>query len=326
MRKLATIFASLVMLSLVIGTIGCAGETATTPTPSPSPSPIESPNIWIDAHAHLNPYLCSDSLCGIDLLVKSMNAAGVKRIVLFAKPGVSDSADVLEAYQKYPDFVIPCRGSDGLDLNDPTTLNLIRKDLDTGLFKAIGEIVTRHGFYGINIPADHPVMIELFKLGHEYGIPVIIHMGTRPLDEDQTDIPAEWLAEFERALEQCPSTTFIWAHSGPSRPDVLKGMLDKYPNLYADISALNPVFWEMQGREVPSELLINRTEWIDLLGEYSDRFLFGTDVHFIEGYGDISSLLSYVRDDVFPMLPSDAVEAIAHGNGERLFGISNPIK
>lgn len=276
---------------------------------------------WIDAHTHLNPDLCHGGLCGIDLLVSSMSAAGIHRIVLFPLRDVSDSGDVLDAYHKYPHYIIPFRGPDGLDLEGPSSLDLIRADLDTGLFWGLGEIVTRHGFYGIDIPATHTVMLDLWDLAAEYDIPVTFHTGTRPWGEDQTDIPAEWLAEFEEALNQSPSTTFIWAHCGPSRPDVLRGMLDRHPNLYADISALNPVFHEMKGREPPPELLIDGPEWTQLLEEYSDRFLFGTDVHVLEHYVNPSALLAYVRDEVFSRLSDEAVDAISHENAEGLLGI-----
>ncbi len=280
------------------------------------------PLSWIDVHTHIDPEVCCGDVCGADLLVAGMKAAGVSKFVLFPLAGSSDSDDVLAAYYKYPDHIIPFRGPDGLALGDPSSLDLIREDLDTGLFWGLGEILTRHGFYRIEIPATHTVMLDLWDLAAEYDIPVNVHMGTRPSGEDQTDIPAEWLAELEEALDQSPSTTFIWAHSGPSRPDVLRGMLERHPNLYADLSALCLVFHEMKGREPWPELLIDGPEWIQLLEDHSDRFLFGTDVYFLEAYVNPAAIMAYVRDEVFSQLSDEAVDAISHENAERLIGIS----
>jgi predicted TIM-barrel fold metal-dependent hydrolase len=278
------------------------------------------PSRWIDAHCHLASDACHDGLCGADLIVKSMDEAGVAVAVLFSlDQGLS--SEVIDAALRYPDRIVPLRGRDGLDIEDPASLELYRRDLETGLFHGVGEIRTRHGWYGADDPPNHPVLLSLWALAGEFGVPALVHMGTRPPGEDQAALPAEWLADWERALEQTPSTTFIWAHSGPSRPEVLRGLLERHPNLYADLSALNPVFFEVRGRAVPPELMIDGPDWIQLLEDHSDRFLFGTDNYTAEAYTGTADLVAYVRDEVFSQLSAEAIEAIAHGNAERVYNI-----
>ena len=275
---------------------------------------------WIDAHCHLASDACHDGLCGADLIVKSMDEAGVDLVVLFSlDEGLS--SDVIDAWSRYPDRIVPLRGRDGLDIEDPSSLELFRRDLETGLFHGVGEIRTRHGWYGGDDPPDDPVLLSLWALAGEFGVPALVHMGTRPPGEDQAALPAEWLADWERALEETPSTTFIWAHSGPSRPEVLRGLLERHPNLYADLSALNPVFFEVRERAVPPELMIDGPDWIQLLEDHSDRFLFGTDNYTAEAYTGTADLVAYVRDEVFSQLSTEAIEAIAHGNAERVYNI-----
>lgn len=138
-----------------------------------------------------------------------MDEVGIGKVVLFPLRDQSDSQAVLEAYRKYPDRVIPFRGSDGLNLDDPASLNSVHTGLETGLFRGLGEIVTGHGWYGMDIPADHPLILSLWDLGAEYDIPITVHMGTAPPGQDQTAIPLEWLQELEQALEHNRSTTFI---------------------------------------------------------------------------------------------------------------------
>jgi predicted TIM-barrel fold metal-dependent hydrolase len=298
-------------------------EASLTPESGPTGTVAQTsavPSRWIDAHCHLAPDACAGGLCGADLIVKSMDEAGVDMVVLFSlDDGLS--ADVIEAAQRYPGRIVPIRARDGLDLEDPSCLDLYRRDLETGLFHGVGEIRTRHGWYGSDDPPNHPVLMGLSALAGEFDVPALVHMGTRPAGEDQAALPAEWVADWERTLEQSPSTTFIWAHSGPSRPEVLRGLLERHPNLYADLSALNPVFFEVRGRAVPPELMIDGLEWIRLLEDQSERFLFGTDNYTAEAYLGTADLVAYVRDEVFPQLSPEAVEAIAHGNAERLYGI-----
>ncbi len=286
--------------------------TSPTPTLTPTQIPKSVQSYSIDAHTHINPGFSAGGLSGIDLLMSSMDKAGIQKAVLFRHPE-SKTADVLEAYRKYPDRILPCRGDDGLNVNDPTTLNPIRADLDTGIFRGLGEIYVRHSGANINIPADHPVMLELFKLAADHRIPVTVHL----------DSPEKGLTQFERALNQCPSTTFIWAHCGPSKPDVLKGMLDRHPNLFADLSTLNPVRQNLAGKPaLPPVFQIGSPEWILLMRAYPDRFLFGTDPWFIEAYVGLPDIAFWFKDNVFSQLSIETAEAIDHGNAERLFGIA----
>jgi predicted TIM-barrel fold metal-dependent hydrolase len=302
-----------------------AGITTSTSVPGPAAASdsaatsSSASSYWIDAHAHLDPGTSADGLSGVDLLVSRMDEAGIDKVVLWnLRGGISVSTDVAEAYGRYPDRIIPFRGDDGLDVNDPASLDLIAADLDTGIFRGLGEIVTRHGNSKTYIPVDHPVMLGLFELAAQHGIPVSVHMDTTNPSRGESADEAQWLARFERALDQCSSTTFIWAHCGigPS-PDVVRRMLDRHPNLYCDLSARNPVWAHM--RQVSPELLsIDRPEWIDLLNAYPSRFLFGTDA-----YGDITyvgypDIVAWFEEHIVPQLSREAAEAITRGNAERL--------
>lgn len=323
---------SLALVLLTVASIvgGCAGQAATpqattssggaaAPGPASSMAPAQEASLWIDAHAHLNPVTSVDGLGGVDLLVSRMDEAGIGKVVLWnLRGGFSTSADVAEAYRRYPDRIIPFRGDDGLDVDDPGSLDLIAADLDTGIFRGLGEIVTRHGSTGARIPVDHPVMLGLFALAAEHGLPVFVHLDTTNLEEDELPDGQEWLAGFEHALDECSSTNIVWTHCGiaPS-PAVVRGMLDRHSNLYCDLSSRNPVWATM--REVSPELFsIDRPEWITLLDDYPERFLFGTDA-----YGDITyvgypDIVAWFKQRIAPQLSKEAVEAISHGNAERL--------
>jgi hypothetical protein len=269
------------------------------------------PSYLIDAHCHLVPSICNDGLCGIEQVISNMDKAGVAKTVLFSlRSSKSFSADVLEAYHKYPERIIPSRGDDNLNVSNPATLNLVRSDLDTSIFRGIGEISTRHGADNLlNIPPDNPFMLELWKLGAKYRIPVNVHC----------DNPQNWLPELERALEQCPDTTFIWAHTGPSNPIILKGMFDRHPNLNADLSSLNPIWGDIRGFPMHQ---LEKPEWISMLEAYPERFLFGTDAWTKELHRSYPAIVAWFRVNVFSKLSVKTTEYIAHGNAEKLYGIT----
>ena len=72
---------------------------------------------------------------------------------------------------------------------------------------------------------------------------------------------------------------------------------------------------------MPPGMPIDGPEWIQLLEDHSERFMFGTDAYWPEGCVGLPRLLTYVRDEVFSQLSDEAVESIAHINAERLYGI-----
>jgi predicted TIM-barrel fold metal-dependent hydrolase len=120
------------------------------------------------------------------------------------------------------------------------------------------------------------------------NIPVNIHVADhpscwQPLDSHQErtpdfqvfnlyqkDVPsyAELLDRRDRMLAKHPQTTFIAAHLGNQGNDLgaLARVLDRYPNLYVDISARD---YEL-GRQPRFAL--------KFLAQYQDRVLFGTDM------------------------------------------------
>jgi predicted TIM-barrel fold metal-dependent hydrolase len=87
-----------------------------------------------------------------------------------------------------------------------------------------------------------------------------------------------YLPEVETAVSTHPKTRFVWCHAGISRrieiPTLtvaLEGTLKKYPNLWVDVS------WVVY----ENDLLRNGTPdpaWVNLIEEFPDRFLIGTDI------------------------------------------------
>lgn len=140
------------------------------------------------------------------------------------------------------------------------------------------------------IPVDDPRLDPLWAKAGELGVPVLIHVTDRdsfftPVDRfnehfEELQGFSEWvfygpgfpskmtvLGQFENIVKKHPGTIFIGAHMAMKAEDLsyVGSLLDKYPNLYVEISAQVP--------ELGREPYTSRRFFI----KYQDRILFGTD-------------------------------------------------
>ncbi|NLZ69761.1 MAG: amidohydrolase family protein [Clostridiaceae bacterium] len=135
--------------------------------------------------------------------------------------------------------------------------------------------------------------LDMYRYCGEAGLPVIVHLDYRLYCQDsQNAYHQDWwyggaIENFENATAACPETNFLghapgfWAHisgddkyltesypSGKVQPGgKLIAMLDKYPNLYCDISAGSGCNALRRDPEFARGFLI----------EYQDRICYGRD-------------------------------------------------
>lgn len=140
---------------------------------------------------------------------------------------------------------------------------------------------------------DDPRALELFRRAGKLNCPVVLHLDVPFLPDAQGNpiYQPYWYGggadPLERALQSCPETIFIghapgfWRYisgdeatemavypKGPIQPGGrLLTLLDRYPNLWADLSA-GSGFTALQ-RDLPFAR--------DFLVRYADRLLFGRD-------------------------------------------------
>lgn len=140
---------------------------------------------------------------------------------------------------------------------------------------------------------DDPRALELFRCAGRLGCPVVLHLDVPFLpDAEGTPIYQQfWYGggaePLERTLQACPETIFIghapgfWRYlsgdeatessvypSGPLYPGGrLLELFDRYPNLWADLSAGSGLNALQRDRTFAKELLVR----------YGDRLLFGRD-------------------------------------------------
>jgi predicted TIM-barrel fold metal-dependent hydrolase len=174
----------------------------------------------------------------------------------------------------------------GFNPADMYAADHIRRVLLTfpGVFSGIGEFTIHKEFVSSKIAGDvasltDPALDRILDFAAEVGLVVLMHNDVdRPFAKDGA--PPVFLEQLKALFDRHPRNTIIWAHTGLGRViqpvenhiGMLEGLLNDpdFRNLYFDIS------WdEVAKYALSSPETIRRTA--DLLNEYPDRFLFGTD-------------------------------------------------
>ena len=314
----------------------------------------------IDAHNHLP--MTHPRLQGVDLgqLVREMDLVNVAAIVNLS----GGTGDELKQNLASLDFAHPGRFAtfcnvDWAGLGGPgwteRAVAQLQADVQAGarglkIFKDLG-LRVRDDKDELVRP-DDPRLADLWDQAGELGVPVLIHTADpvaffRPLDRfnerwDELHEHPHWhfygpefpsfqelIESLYRLIEAHPGTTFITAHVGcyPENLGFGSQMLDRYPNLYTDISARIAEL----GRAP-----YTAREWFH---KYADRILFGTDVtprpdwyrtyfRFLE---TADEYFSYEPGEGNPgqgrwriygvYLPDDVLQKVYHDNAARLLGL-----
>jgi predicted TIM-barrel fold metal-dependent hydrolase len=273
---------------------------------------------FVDAHTHLR----WDAGVAIDDLVALYDAAGVQGVLLFGQPW----SIATDARDRYPRRVSPFLAEGYADAVHPDSSYVHADGLELllggGFVRGLGEIICRHSPYQLgasggyasapanNVPADHPALIQAYRVAGRFGATVNVHQ--------------EWFFadELERAVRAAPDTTFVWAHAGHGPADVVRRVLQRNPNVLADLSARTP--WIGPGTVLLRPDGTLAAEWSTVLHEFPDRFLVGLDLfvpdHYRPAY--VNQLVGYYRG-LLGQLNSDAAQLIGHANAERLAGFSS---
>jgi predicted TIM-barrel fold metal-dependent hydrolase len=248
----------------------------------------------IDMHSHN--YVSAKDL---DELVKLMDKMNIQKTIILSMQTGKEFDSVVEKYSRYPGrFEIWCGfdytgyGSPGWQQHAVAELERCYKKGARGVGelgdKGEGELYSKP-VPGRGMHIDDPQMKPLLEKCGALHMPISIHVAedewmyeTPGQNNDGLMNAATWhvninvpgkldhdelIKSLENAVRDNPKTTFIACHLLNSCADlqVLGNLLDKYPNLYADIAAR---FAEIA--PVPRYAAA-------FITKYQDRLLYGTD-------------------------------------------------
>lgn len=247
------------------------------------------------------------------------------------------SARALERHAQYPGRIVPTTiHGDGKRWHgkDLSLLAELAADVRSGRYFAMGEFEARHYVSGTNdrdvhLPVDSESFAAVFALSEETGLPFLLHHEA----EDAL------LPELERMLQKHPRALVIWCHVGRNRnprtwkafppPEGVRAFILKYPNLYFDLNQAKPGGTHPGTGQVDSNLYdvtqdmagqktgTLRKAWRELLEEFPERFLVGTDTN-TGRWDQYDRVIQTLRTLVLSRLKPEAAARIAYKNAWRL--------
>ena len=250
----------------------------------------------IDMHSHN--YAETDQ--EIAAWVRTMDELGITKTIVLSGDHGKEFDAVLARYKKFPGrFSVWC-GFDYAGCDQPGYGPAAVVELER-CFKAgaegVGEIIDKGQGLFPTVPLAQPMhfddsrMDPLLEQCGRLGLPINIHVAEpkwmfEPMDkhndglmnaykwrrDNQTNglSHAELIVTLERAVKKHPRTVFVACHYANSCYDLtqLGELFDKYPNLYADISARY-----VETAAIPRHVA-------KFYQRYQDRLVYGTDMGF----------------------------------------------
>ncbi|HEY4580026.1 MAG TPA: amidohydrolase family protein [Candidatus Acidoferrales bacterium] len=318
------------------------GQSAAQTAPVPALTP------YIDTHVHFD----GDAQGVVQAALQALSRQNAVKFFFMSPPDTFDTPNRLES-----DFLLPLvrQHPDKLAiLAGGGTLNaMIQQSVKTGdagpevqrRFRERAEEIIRMGAVGFGemtsehflggtpyqyAPNDHPLFLLLADISAQHGAPIVIHLEAAP--EDMPTPPQlrapnpprvrANLAAFERLLAHNRNARIIWAHLGSDSlghrtPELTRRLLRAHPNLLIEIKTdpLDPRSnypLDANGRLKP--------DWRQLLVEFPDRFLIGSDQHYPEPKTAAQRWQTVIH--LFNQLPADVRQKIGTENAARVYPLS----
>ncbi len=278
---------------------------------------------YIDVHTHIGTTWNGNEELTADGLLHWMDEHDVEMSVLLPLTSPESSSfllltePALAAAKAHPDrFVAFC------SIDPRTSLRGGRK----GFLDVIGRYVElgARGFgeHKVGLDFDDPLMMQIYDVCQELQIPLLFHMDNQR-GKDQPGLP-----RLEHALATFPKLNFLghgpgwWASisGGLTQAELMSypkdkvrpggaidTLMEKYPNLYGDLSAGSGANSISRDRDFGREFMIRR----------QDRLLFGTD--YLQPGQAVPQFELFDSLD----LPANVATKIFRGNAERILKLNS---
>ena len=273
----------------------------------------------IDVHDH--PYMPANEI------IRLMNKAGISHMVLM----VFGPQDYItgKIFEQYPNRIIPFVGTEvGPNGYDPAWLSYVDEQLDSRIFKGVGEVQLRYYANTAKgepdfIPADSQPIKDLADVVSKHDAVLLIHMNP----------DGNAITSLDDLLTYNEKLKLIWAHLGTVTPShsgqrgyALKRfeeMMKKHENLYSDLSCLDPFQVDFPMLTIADTQLKLLPEFKVVIEEYNDRIMFGLDCASADRWNEkrfIDSTKWY--DDAMAQLSDSKMgENIMWRNAEKLLKV-----
>lgn len=244
------------------------------------------------------------------------------------------------------DRVIPGslkRNDQRVDLTD-SYVEQILNAINVDNVKFLGELMFTHAdkhdgevnpTFERHVNASSPNVIRLLDEIAKNPIPVMFHWEVYHWDRDWPNISS--------MLERYPTIKFIWPHCGFGTVDQIDYVMSRYPNVYPTLSKRELIrtktLWishtgdDIGGYNIVHEPFLNKvdgaliditgtikSEWIELLTKYQDRFMFATDAHKRLRWESYTKIVAIWRD-ILGQLDYDLALKLGYTNAARIYNL-----
>ena len=240
----------------------------------------------IDAHIHYS----HDAWEPVppERALEILREAGVKRAL------VSSSGDegTQKLYRIAPQLVVPVlrpyrrRGELSQWMHDQSVVPMLAELLARNDYAGIGE------FHARGADIDLPVLQQVIVLARQHGIFLQAHVDADAI---------------ERIFRTNTDALVLWAHAGFETPARLAALMEKYPNLWADLSF----------RYEPASAKDAESEWRALFERFPRRFMLGTDTYTPARWNQVAEHAGWARGWL-AALPPELAANLAYRNAEAL--------
>jgi predicted TIM-barrel fold metal-dependent hydrolase len=215
----------------------------------------------------------------------------------------------------------------GFNPADMYAADHIRRVLETfpGVFSGIGEFTIHKEFVSSKVAGEtasltNPALDKILDFAGEVGLAVILH---NDIDTPfpKPDQEPYMLLQLRELFKRHPNTTIIWAHIGLGR--IVRPIHEQLAIIERALKnpEFNHVYFDISWDEVAKYAVATpeaAKKVAEMLNQYPDRFLFGTDVVAPKNVEAMTKVF-HIYDPVWKQLSEDASYKVRIGNYKRIF-------
>jgi predicted TIM-barrel fold metal-dependent hydrolase len=312
---------------------------------------------WIDVHVHLRIPPNGTPGAAASRAAQAMADGRIQKMVLEPQPFPDPDSGGRTVYD-YDALVGPVRASGGkfaflggnrlnqMIASTPAdgVTAAVRADFEREAEKVLAAGAAGFGEFGLthlsrtpghpfeNVAADHPLMLALADIAGKSGKLIDIHMdlfdrdAATPANFKGSNPPriARNTEALERLLGHNRNARMVLAHFGSDitgqwSNEVARGLLSRNSNLYMSIK-LSTIFPGTNQPFTPGGGV--RGDWIQLLSDFPDRFVIGTDSFFTPPGNNNTDFNPKPIQAFLAGLPEALRTKIAVENAKRLYGLN----
>jgi len=290
----------------------------------------------------------------------AMNRLGIKKMFIMPPPFSPDHPgrytfeDLIGTVKKYPDRFAFLGGGGTLNvmIQQAVYEGTVRQRLKNKFEKTameilskgaigFGELTAEHFSMRIghpyeSAPPDHSLFLLLSDIAALHGVPIDLHMEAIPEDMPlpkvkrlespynprflRANIPA-----FEKLLAHNRNAKIIWAHvgwcnTGRRTAALCAELLERHSNLYMSYKISRDSMGET--RPLKEDFTI-KTDWLELIRTYPERFLIGSDQFYVTPKSNVQIGPPHKEKEgtgrLLALLPPDLSHKVGYENAVRIF-------